>query len=120
MNGDTTKLSTYNTLKGFNDKWIAGSDLKTNTLFEDFLFMDRANSDLGDSFVLDVEKVVSRLSIDTNQNQSLMSLVSSILEDNFFIFMAMPAYINFYGIQQAAKKPEALRDSEIGNSLFWT
>jgi len=120
MNGDTTKLSTYNTLKGFNDKWIAGSDLKTNTLFEDFLFMDRANSDLGDSFVLDVEKVVSRLSIDTNQNQSLMSLVSSILEDNFFIFMAMPAYINFYGIQQAAKKPEALRDSEIGNSLFGT
>ena len=82
--------------------------------------MDRANSDLGDSFVLDVEKVVSRLSIDTNQNQSLMSLVSSILEDNFFIFMAMPAYINFYGIQQAAKKPEALRDSEIGNSLFGT
>jgi len=120
MNGDATKLSTYNTLKGFNDKWIAGSDLKTNTLFEDFLFMDRANSDLGDSFILDVDKVVSRLSIDTNQNQSLMSLISSILEDNYFIFMAMPAYINFYGIQQALKDGQPLKDSEIGNSLFGT
>ena len=120
MNGDATKLSTYNTLKGFNDKWIAGSDLKTNTLFEDFLFMDRANSDLGDSFLLDVDKVVKRLSIDTNQNQSLMSLISGILEDNYFIFMAMPAYINFYGIQEASRNSQPLKDSEIGNSLFGT
>jgi hypothetical protein len=120
LNGDTTKLSLYNTLKGFNDKWIAGSDLKNNTLFEDFLFMDRANSDLGNSFVLDVQKVVNALDLKSKQDQSLMSLISRILEENYFIFMAMPAYVNFYGIQQAVKNGQPLKDIEIGNSLFGT
>ena len=120
LNGDTTKLSLYNTLKGFNDKWIAGSDLKNNTLFEDFLFMDRANSDLGNSFVLDVQKVVNALNLKSKQDQSLMSVISRILEDNYFIFMAMPAYVNFYGIQQAVKDGQPLKDNEIGNSLFGT
>ena len=120
MNGDTTKLSLYNTLKTFNDKWIAGSDLKTVTLFEDFLFMDRANSDLGNSYTVDVEKVIKRIGLDTNQNQTLMSLISSILEDNYFIFMAMPSYINFYGIQETLKNEKPLKDSEIGNTLFGT
>ena len=120
LNGDTTKLSLYNTLKTFNDKWIAGSDLKTNTLFEDFLFMDRSNSDLGDSFTLDLEKVVNRLNIDSKQDQSLMNVVSNILEDNYFIFMAMPAYVNFYGIQQAGKNGQPSEDSQAGNSLFGT
>jgi hypothetical protein len=120
LNGDTTKLALYNTLKGFNDKWIAGSDLKNNTLFEDFLFMDRANSDLGNSFVLDVKKVVNALNLQSKQDQSLMSVISTILEDNYFIFMAMPAYINFYGIQKAVKNGQPLKDVEIGNSLFGT
>ena len=118
MNGDTTKLSLYNTLKTFNDKWIAGSDLKSVTLFEDFLFMDRANSDLGNTYTVDVEKVINKINLEKGQDQSLMSLISSILEDNYFIFMAMPAYVNFYGIQEALKKGEPLEDSEIGNSIF--
>jgi hypothetical protein len=120
VNGDTTKLSLYNTLKTFNDKWIAGSDLKNNTLFEDFLFMDRANSDLGNSHILDVDKVINAMNLNSKQDQSLMSLISRILEDNYFIFMAMPAYINFYGIQQALKNGQPLKDNEIGNSLFGT
>ena len=120
MNGDTTKLSLYNTLKTFNDKWIAGSDLKSITLFEDFLFMDRANSDLGNTYTVDVEKVINKINLEKGQDQSLMSLISSILEDNYFIFMAMPSYVNFYGIQEALKKGEPLEDSEIGNSIFGT
>lgn len=120
LNGDATKLSLYNTLKTFNDKWIAGSDLKTNTLFEDFLFMDRSNTDLGDTFMLDIQKVVDRLDIDGKQERSLMSVVSNILEDNYFIFMAMPAYVNFYGIQQATRQGQPLQDNETGNSLFGT
>ncbi len=58
VTGDVGKLTLYNTLKAFNDKWIAGSDLKYVTLFEDFLFMDRANSDIGDTYVVDVDKVI--------------------------------------------------------------
>jgi hypothetical protein len=82
--------------------------------------MDRANSDLGNSYTVDVEKVIKRIGLDTNQNQTLMSLISSILEDNYFIFMAMPSYINFYGIQESLKNEKPLKDSEIGNTLFGT
>ena len=120
VNGDNTKLSLYNTLKGFNDKWIAGSDLKTVTLFEDFLFMDRANSDLGDTYIVDMQKVVDRLDTDKNPNMNLMQVVSNILTDNEFMFMAMPAYINFYGLQEAVKNGTPVQDPDVGNSLFGT
>jgi hypothetical protein len=120
VNGDNTKLSLYNTLKGFNDKWIAGSDLKTVTLFEDFLFMDRANSDLGDTYIVDMQKVVDRLDTDKNPDMNLMQVVSNILTDNEFMFMAMPAYINFYGLQEAVKNGKAVQDPDVGNSLFGT
>ena len=120
VNGDNTKLTLYNTLKGFNDKWIAGSDLKTVTLFEDFLFMDRANSDIGDTYIVDVQKVVDNLDTDKNPNMNLMQAVSNILDDNQFMFMAMPAYINFYGLQEAVKNGKAVEDPNVGNSLFGT
>lgn len=120
VTGNVGKLSLYNTLKGFNDKWIAGSDLKNMTLFEDFLFMDRANSDLGDVFVIDVEKVITRIDPLLNPKTNLMQVVSTILDDNKFMFIAMPAYINFYGIQKAIKNGIPLEDSTIGNSLFGT
>jgi hypothetical protein len=120
VNGDNTKLTLYNTLKGFNDKWIAGSDLKTVTLFEDFLFMDRANSDIGDTYIVDVQKVVDSLDTDKNPNMNLMQAVSNILDDNQFMFMAMPAYINFYGLQEAVKNGKAVEDPNVGNSLFGT
>ena len=120
VNGDNTKLSLYNTLKGFNDKWIAGSDLKTVTLFEDFLFMDRANSDLGDTYIVDIQKVLNRLDTEKNPDMNLMQVVSNILTDNEFMFMAMPAYINFYGLQESVKNGKPVQDTEVGNSLFGT
>ena len=120
VNGDTTKLTLYNTLKGFNDKWIAGSDLKTVTLFEDFLFMDRANSDIGDTYIVDVQKVVDNLDTDNNPDMNIMQVVSSILDDNQFMFMAMPAYINFYGLQESVKNGKPDEDPDVGNSLFGT
>jgi len=119
VNGNTGKLSLYNTLKGFNDKWIAGSDLKSVTLFEDFLFMDKANSDIGDTFIVDMQQVVNRLDTDKNPDMNLMQVVSNILTDNEFMFMAMPAYINFYGIQESIKNGKPI-DIEIPNSLFGT
>ena len=119
VTGDVGKLSLYNTLKAFNDKWIAGSDLKYVTLFEDFLFMDRANSDIGDTYVVDVDKVIKRMDIKNNPDMNLMTLVSNILSDNQFMFFAMPAYINFYGIQSAIKNGQPI-DIEIPNSMFGT
>ena len=118
ISSDTTKLTTYNLLKAFNDKWIAGSDLKTRTLFEDFLFLDRANSDIGDSFIVDVNKVKER--IEENPKQNMMQIVSWILNDNYFQFFPMPAYINFYGIQKQLGDNVPKQDITVGNDLFGT
>ena len=119
VSGDVGKLTLYNTLKAFNDKWIAGSDLKYVTLFEDFLFMDRANSDIGDVYVVDIDQIIKRLDVKSNPDMNLMTVVSNILSDNQFMFFAMPAYINFYGIQQAIKNGKPI-DIDIPNSLFGT
>ncbi len=118
LSDDTTKLTLYNTLKGFNDKWVAGSDLKTRTIFEDFLFLDRANSDVGDTLIVDVQKVKER--IVTNPKQNMMQMVSWILNDNYFLFFAMPAYVNFYGIQELLENNQPKQDITIGNDLFGT
>jgi hypothetical protein len=49
-----------------------------------------------------------------------MQVVSSILDDNQFMFMAMPAYINFYGLQESVKNGKPVEDPDVGNSLFGT
>jgi len=118
VSSDVTKLTTYNLLKAFNDKWVSGSDLKTRTLFEDFLFLDRSNSDIGDSYIVDVQKVKER--IETNPKQNMMQIVNWILSDNYFQFFAMPAYINFYGIQKQIGENVPKQDITIGNDLFGT
>jgi hypothetical protein len=81
--------------------------------------MDRANSDVGDVYVVDVDKIVKRLDTTNNPDMNLMSVVSNILSDNQFMFFAMPAYINFYGIQTAVRNGQPI-DIEIPNSLFGT
>ena len=73
------------------------------TLFEDFLFMDRANSDLGDVFVVDVDQVLKRIDPSLNPTTNLMQVVSNILDDNKFMFIAMPAYINFMVFKRTLK-----------------
>jgi hypothetical protein len=119
VSGDIVKLSTYNTLKAYNDKWIAGSDFVNNTIFEDFLFMDRANSDIGNDFVLDIEKVTKLLDININPTINMMQIVSKILTDNYFTFFAMPAYVNFYGLQKSQTNAIP-KDLDLPNSLFGT
>ena len=39
ISGEQSKVENYEVFKALNDKWIAGGDYKTKTLFEDFLFM---------------------------------------------------------------------------------
>ena len=81
--------------------------------------MDRANSDIGDTYVVDIDKVIKRMDTTNNPDMNLMTLVSNILGDNQFMFFPMPAYINFYGIQSAVKNGQPI-DIEIPNSMFGT
>ena len=116
ITGNVTKLEYYTTLKTMNDKWISGTDFLTKTIFEDFLFLDRANRDIGDKVTIDISEMSMLLA---DPNKSYLQLISTILEKNRFLFFAMPAYFNFYGLQEAILKGTPI-PVDIPNSLFGT
>ena len=115
--GNILKLNQYSAFKTFNDKWIAGSDFKGKTYFEDFLFQDRANVDIGNDLTIDTDEVERFLK--NQDNKTLMDLLSTIISDNQCIFFALPSYINFYGIHSAIRDQKAIPE-DIPNSLFGT
>jgi hypothetical protein len=115
--GDVLKLETYTVFKNLNDKWIAGSDFKNRLLFEDFLFHDRANVDIGDELTVETDKLLGQLK--NQDKKSIMDLLSNILTDNNLIFFALPSYINFYGIKSAVINNQTI-PVEIPNSMFGT
>lgn len=97
LDSEVAKVELYETFKVLNDKWIAGGDFQNRTLFEDFMFLDRANRNIGDSIIVDVRSLTGRLSAKNDKN-SIYSMIGFLLQENNFIFMALPAYVNFYGI----------------------
>ena len=115
--GNIIKLNQYSAFKTFNDKWVAGSDFKDKLFFEDFLFQDRANSDIGDELTISTDEIARYLK--NQDNRTLMDFLSTIISDNQCIFFALSSYINFYGIQDALKKGIPI-PPEIPNSLFGT
>ena len=118
VEGDTTKLSLYNVFQTLNDKWVSGSDLKSKTLFEDFLFHDTGNNDVGDKIQLDMEKV--RDIFKSDGGRDIYSVIGGILKIcSDMIFFSLPSYVNFYGLQTPSKNPQAI-DIDPANSLFGT
>ena len=118
VEGDVTKIALYNVFQTLNDKWVAGSDLTTKTLFEDFLFHDVANNDIGDKIQVDLERV--RDLFKSEGSRDIYSTVGKLLEIcGDMLFFSLPAYVNFYGIQEPSKNPQAV-DIDPANSLFGT
>ena len=94
------KVETYEVFKTLNDKWVAGSDFKTKTLFEDILFLDRASRNIGDTIILDIFDIKNMLNKNyLNEGMSVYTLISGILMKNNFTVMPLPAYVNFYNAQ---------------------
>jgi len=119
VDGNISKLSMYNTFQAFNDKWIAGSDLTTRTIFEDFLFHDTANHDIGDQLQVDIIKVKDILK-NNDPTTDILLIIGDILKAaGDLLFFSMPAYINFYGINSPTKTPNP-KDIDLPNSLFGT
>ena len=54
IDGTQSKVDIYEHFKAVNDKWIAGSDFKSKTIFEDMLFLDRASRNIGETLFLDI------------------------------------------------------------------
>ena len=109
--------------KALNDKWIAGSDFTNVTMFEDILFLDRASRNIGDKVILDIfnlQKLINPESL--NYNMSVFLFISGILTENHFSVMPMPAYVNFYNVQDvsASAQPNIEPGRDFANSMWGT
>jgi len=114
------KLELWDTFKALNDKWISGNDYKTKTLFEDIMFLDRANRNIGDIVLLDVFEVSSLLT-NVNTKSSALTYITSLVTKNWTV-LTIPNYVNFYNVQEVVKNPKPRVDAplEFANTLFGT
>tara|TARA_R110000851_G_scaffold60824_4_gene140053 strand:+ start:8014 stop:14316 length:6303 start_codon:yes stop_codon:yes gene_type:complete len=114
------KLELYNSFKTMNDRWVSGINLTATggTLFERFLFLDRANRDIGSDAIINIWDI---LQLDSpfdggsskTLTQSIASYLSIILADNYFNFIPLPSYINFFNV-------EGDNSQRQGNAMFGT
>jgi hypothetical protein len=80
ISGGQSKVELYEVFKAINDKWIAGADYNTKTLFEDILFLDRASRNVGDSIIIDIfalKNMFNKTSL--NQAMSVFVFISEFI-----------------------------------------
>lgn len=100
VTGEQSKVELYEVFKALNDKWIAGGDYQNKTLFEDILFLDRASRNIGDTILVDIFDVKRMLNENSlNEAMSVYTFIAGLLIKNNFTVMNLPAYINFYNVQ---------------------
>jgi len=123
FNSKQAKVDLYEAFKALNDKWIAGTDYKRYTLFEDMLFLDRASRNIGDKVVVDIFKLKQVISEETiNLNMGVFTFLAGILTENHFTIMPMPAYVNFYNVQEASSNavPSIPNTTDFANEMWGT
>jgi len=121
ISGEQTKVDLYESFKALNDKWIAGGDYKSKTLFEDILFLDKASRNIGDTLYLDIFTLQNMLNEESyNESMSVYTFIAGLLIKNNFVVMNLLAYVNFYNVQNAEEevgyRPE---DSKIFANNMW-
>ena len=114
----TTKLDLYQYFKSFNDKWIAGNAIGQRHLMDEFLFLDRANRDIGDKAYVSLERIIS-LGSEKNAKIDLYSAISTLIQGTNFDMRPLPAYINFYGTNTSNKK-RIIPSKNLARNLFGT
>ena len=117
-NNKALKVELYNFFKSMNDKWIAGNSIGQRSLLEEFLFLDKANKDIGDQYYFDISRLTS-MGAPENSKQNLFSAISILLQDTGFDLRALPAYVNFYGTN-FSNKPKLTPSKTIAKNLFGT
>ena len=109
------KLETYNSFKLFNDRWTAGNSLGQRLIMEEFLFLDKANRDIGNDLYFDVKKLIP-LGLPESQNLRLYNAISQLLSRNNLDIRPLPSYVNFYG--NDTKKNKVKTSSNVASLLF--
>jgi len=118
---EQTRTELWETFKALNDSWIAGFDFESKTLFEDVMLVDRASRNVGDKVLVDIFQIMDLIDGAQYKN-TLLDMVTTILVQNNFQHFMLPAYVNFYNVQDAQKNPTPRPDGslEFGNTLFGT
>ena len=112
------KLEQYQYFKSFNDKWVAGNSLGSRLLLEEFLFLDKANREVGSKIYIGLDKLIS-LENPKNDNVDLYSVISMLIDGTGFDMRGLPAYVNFYGAE-APNKSKPAPSKKVATNLFGT
>jgi hypothetical protein len=113
------KTELYNSFKSFNDKWCGGNSIGQRNLLEEFLFLDRANKDIGDQYFFNLTRLKD-LEDEKNIKMSLYSVLSTLLSGTGFEMRPLPAYVNFYGTNFSSTKPKITPSKKVAENLFGT
>jgi hypothetical protein len=120
LQGNQTKVEIWEMFKAMNDKWVAGNNYPSKTLFEDVLFLDRASRDIGDKVFIDIYKLKAQLT-DVNMDGRIMGFILDFIQENNFVAMSVPSYVNFYNAQEVSDiTPKVQGTTEFANDLFGT
>lgn len=123
LSGTQGKSELYSLFRSLNDKWISGTDYSSKTLLEDFLFLDRASRNIGDTIIIDIFGVKNLINSNAlNEQMSVYTLISGLLMQNNFTVMPLPAYVNFYNIRNVdgVDTPNVEDIQKFGNNLWGT
>lgn len=117
-NTSPLQLELYSTFKSFNDKWIGGNSIGQRLLLEEFLFLDKANKDIGSQAYFNLQRLIG---FDDKKNQSLTlyGAISMLIAGTGFDMRALPAYVNFYGANYS-DKTKVTPSSSIAKNVFGT
>jgi len=121
IDGNAPKYEIWDTMKTLDNKWIAGNDYKGRTLFQDVVFLDRANRDIGRTALIDIFSFKTLLN-NNPLNMRVLDFFSKILSDNKFMMMPMGAYMNFWSKEliDADGQPNPENSQDLAQTLFGT
>lgn len=117
-NDDILKLEQYSYFKSFNDKWVGGNSIGQRLLFEEFLFLDKANRDIGSEAYFNLQRLIPLSNIN-NQKATLYSVISMLIQGTGFDMRPLPSYVNFYGTN-FSNKTKLTPSKNIAKHLFGT
>lgn len=121
LQGKQTRVELWEMFKATNDKWIAGNNYNNKTLFEDVLFLDRASRNIGDKVFVDIFKLRTLLK-DVGMDSRIMTYLYTLIQDNNFVIMSVPSYVNFYNLQDVSGDavPRVEGSLDFANTMFGT
>jgi len=112
------KLELYNNFKSFNDRWSSGNSIGQRGLLEEFLFLDKANKDIGSQAYIGLDKLIA-LEDPKNDKADLYSVIGMLIQGTGFDMRALPAYVNFYGTN-FTNKSKITSSKQVAKNIFGT